>query len=158
MGMKKYALDIKTTYRTGTGKNVRAGFTLGSFRGCLRQPHSTRYSRFPYVEYKKHWVLGIIYSRQEGIDEKRVYNLDELPTIKSVITDLEIILQEKYKIANFVPGSGNTANIGSVTGSEVFEHYWRNYLRNEDAQRMGIKRPYHNLEEYFKWKKSQEKK
>ncbi len=173
LGMKKYALDIKTTYRTGTGKNVRAGFTLGSFRGYLRKPHSTRYSRFPYVEYKKHWILGIIYSRQEGIDEKRVYNLDELPTIKSVITDLEIILQEKYKIANFIPGSGNTANIGSVTnleklrngiglfakyGSEVFEHYWRNYLRNEDAQRMVIKRPYHDLEEYFKWKKSREEK
>ena len=40
----------------------------------------------------------------------------------------------------------------------MIEHYWRNYLRNEDAQRTGIKRPYHNLEEYFKWKKSQEEK
>ena len=42
-------------------------------------------------------------------------------------------------------------------GSEVFEHYWRNYLRNEDAERMGIKRPYRNLEEYFRWKESQRK-
>ncbi len=173
IGMKKYALDIKTTYRTGSGKNVRAGFTLGSFRGCLREPQSTRYSRFPYAEYKKHWILGIIYSRREENDEKKVFNLNELPTIKSVITDLEIILQEKYKIANFIPGSGNTANIGSITnleklkkgkgpfakyGSEIFEDYWRNYLRNEDAERIGIKRPYHNLEEYFRWKKRQEKK
>jgi len=85
---------------------------------------------------------------------------------------LEIILQEKYKIANFLPGSGNTANIGSITnleklrngtgpfseyGSEVFEHYWRNYLRNEDAERMGIERPYANLEEYFRWKERQQK-
>ena len=171
--MKKHALDIKTTYRTGSGKNIRAGFTLGSFRGCLRDYYSTRYSRFPYAEYERHWILGIIYSRQEGIDEKRVYNLDELPTIKSVIADLEIVLQEKYRIANFLPGSGNTANIGSITdlkklkngagpfanyGNEVFEDYWRNYLRNEDAERTGIKRPYRNLEEYLKWKKMQEKK
>lgn len=118
LGVKKYALDIKTTYRTGSGKNIRAGFTLGSFRGCLREPQSTRYSRFPYAEYKKHWILGIIYSRREGSDEKRVYNLDEVLTIKSVITNLEIILQEKYKIANFIPGSGNTANIGSITNLE----------------------------------------
>jgi len=172
LGMKKYALDIKTTYRTGTEKNIRRGFTLGSFRGCLRDTRSTRYSRFPYAEYKKHWILGIIYSRREGNDVKRVYDLNELPTIKSVITDLEIILQEKYKIANFLPGSGNTANIGSITnleklrngtgpfseyGSEVFEHYWRNYLRNEDAERMGIERPYANLEEYFRWKERQQK-
>ena len=172
LGMKKYALDIKTTYRTGTGKTTRRGFTLGSFRGCLREPHSTRYSRFPYVEYKKHWILGIIYSRRQGNNIKKVYDLDELPTIKSVITDLEIILQEKYRIANFIPGSGNTANIGSITnleklrngtgpfakyGSEVFEDYWRNYLRNEDAERMGIKRPYTNLEEYFRWKKDRKK-
>ncbi|MFQ5821967.1 MAG: type II restriction endonuclease [Candidatus Heimdallarchaeota archaeon] len=172
LGMKKYALDIKTTYRTGTEKNIRRGFTLGSFRGCLRDIRSTRYSRFPYAEYKKHWILGIIYSRREGNDVKSVYDLNELPTIKSVITDLEIILQEKYKIANFLPGSGNTANIGSITnleklrngtgpfseyGREVFEHYWRNYLRNEDAERMGIKRSYRNLEEYFTWKEKQEK-
>ncbi len=38
-------------------------------------------------------------------------------------------------------------------GAEVFEHYWRNYSRNEDAERMRIKRPYRNLEEYFKWGK-----
>jgi len=37
------------------------------------------------------------------------------------------------------------------------EHYWRNYLRNEDAERMGIKRPYANLEEYFRWKERQQK-
>jgi len=171
--MKKYALDIKTTYRTGSGKNIRAGFTLGSFRGCLREPRSTRYSRFPYAEYNKHWILGIIYSRREVSDEKRVYNLDQLPTIKSVITDLEIILREKYEIANFIPGSGNTANIGSITnleklrkgkgpfakyGSGIFEDYWRDYLRNEDAERLGIKRPYCNLEEYFRWKKRREQK
>ena len=42
-------------------------------------------------------------------------------------------------------------------GSEVFEHYWRNYLRNEDAERIGIKRPYGNLEEYFRWKEREEK-
>jgi len=45
----------------------------------------------------------------------------------------------------------------SINGSEVFEHYWRNYLRNEDAERMGIKRPYANLEEYFRWKERQQK-
>ena len=50
-------------------------------------------------------------------------------------------------------GTGPFIKYGSV-----FEHYWRNYLRNEDAERMGIKRLYRNLEEYFKWKERQEKK
>ncbi len=163
---KKYAVDIKTTYRVG-GK-LKGGFTLGSFRGSLRSPLSTRYSRFPYSQYAKHWILGIIYTRKKEIEQKRIYSLDDLPNINSVITDLEIILQEKYRIANYVPGSGNTANIGSVAniemlrngtgpfakyGDKVFQDYWINYLRREDAERQGIRRPYRNLNEYFTWKK-----
>ncbi|MCK4352771.1 restriction endonuclease [candidate division WOR-3 bacterium] len=167
IGNKKYAVDIKTTYRTGN--TIKRGFTLGSFRGSLRSPFSTRYSRFPYSEYAKHWVLGIIYTRREKVESQKFYSIKDLSKIKAVIRDIEVILQEKYKIANYVPGSGNTANIGSVTnlemlrngtgpfakhGDKVFLDYWINYLRREDAERKGLERPYRNLEEYFEWKRS----
>ena len=63
--------------------------------------------------------------------------------------DVEIFLTIKYRRKEGGPFA--------KYGSEVFEHYWRNYLRNEDAERMGIKRLYGNLEEYFRWEERLEK-
>ena len=159
----KIALDVKSTYRRN-GNRV-AGFTLGSYTGYLRNP--TKNIMFPYHEYKEHWVLGFIYSREEKANRDIVplAKIDEiLPTIK----DIEIIIQPKYRIAADRPGSGNTANIGSVTeierlrkgegvfakyGEKVFEDYWRNFLQRKIARDMGKEQPYHNLEEYLAWKK-----
>jgi hypothetical protein len=73
----KIALDLKSTYRTGA-KAVN-GFTLGAFTGYFRQRSSNKNITFPYEQYKRHFVLGVIYSRREEInDERRVYKLDEL--------------------------------------------------------------------------------
>lgn len=160
----KIALDIKSTYRRN---DHVAGFTLGSYTGYLRTP--TKNIMFPYNEYKEHLVLGFIYSREEKADGDIVplTKIDEIiPTIK----DIEIIVQPKYKIAADRPGSGNTANIGSVTeieklrkgqgvfaklGEKVFEDYWRNFLQRKIARDMGKEQPYHNISEYLEWKKKQ---
>ncbi len=160
----KIALDVKSTYR----RNEKvAGFTLGSYTGYLRNPKKN--IMFPYYEYKEHWVLGFIYSREEeAIGDIVPFNkIDHiLPTIK----DIEIIVHQKYEIAADRPGSGNTANIGSVTeidrlrkgqgvfaklGEKVFEDYWRNFMQKKIARDKKVRQPYRNIKEYLFWKKKQ---
>jgi hypothetical protein len=160
----KLALDVKSTYRRN-GRTV-AGFTLGSYTGYLRHP--TKNIMFNYAEYLAHWVLGFIYTREVDPADN-IVTIDKIDTIVPAIKEVEIIVQEKYKIASDRPGSGNTANIGSsadievlrngtgvfsTLGEAVFEDYWRNYLTQKDARMSGRPRVYHNILEYTKWKQS----
>jgi hypothetical protein len=160
---EKIALDIKSTYRKT--KDRVAGFTLGSYTGYLRNP--TKNIMFPYHEYSEHLVLGFIYTREEDKDGE-IVPLTKIDEIKPVIKDIEIIVQEKYKLSADRPGSGNTANIGSSSdietlrngtgvfakhGEKVFEDYWRNFLQLKIAKDMGKVQPYHNIAEYLEWKK-----
>jgi len=164
----KIALDIKSTYRKS--ETAASGFTLGAFTGYFRDRTSKKNITFPYGEYKKHYVLGIIYTKQdERIDEYKIYAVDELKRILSVIKDIEFILQEKYKIASDRPGSGNTKNIGSAVkieelrdgtgifskyGIEVFDDYWMYYMTKDMAQLHELpKPPYRNIQEYFEYRK-----
>ncbi len=144
------------------------GFTLGAFTGYFRQRKSAKNITFPYEQYAGHFVLGVIYSRrEEAIDERRVYTLDELQDIVSVVKDFTFLLQEKWRIASERPGSGNTKNIGSVRdiqalvdgngpfalhGEEVFDDYWMNYLTEDMARAIDSDVPYRNLEEYCEWR------
>lgn len=162
----KIALDLKSTYQTGP-KTVN-GFTLGAFTGYFRQRQSTKNITFPYEQYAAHFVLGVIYSHHdEVIDERRIYTLDELQDIVSVVKDFTFLLQEKWRIAGEKPGSGNTKNIGSVKdihalvngngafapyGKEVFDDYWMNYLAQDMARAIDSHVPYTNLKEYWKWR------
>jgi len=110
---EKIALDLKSTYRTGI--EIVNGFTLGAFTGYFRQRHSTKNITFPYEQYSKHFVLGVIYSRNdEKFDDRRIYKLDEMHNIVSVVKNFTFLLQEKWRIASDQTGSGNTKNIGSI--------------------------------------------
>ena len=161
-----FAIDLKSTYRiSSTSVN---GFTLGAFTGYFRQRKSTKNITFAYEQYTGHFVLGVIYSRQdEAIDERRIYKLDDLQDIVSVVKDFEFLFQEKWRIASDRPGSGNTKNIGSVRnikdlidgngpfvgyGKEVFDDYWMNYLTNDMARAIDSEVPYRNLKQYWKWR------
>lgn len=161
------ALDLKSTYRTGP--ETVNGFTLGAFTGYFRQRKSTKNITFPYEQYEGHFVLGVIYSRHDEaiIDERRVYTLDELQDIISVVKDFTFLLQEKWRIAGERPGSGNTKNIGSIRdiegliagtgpfaayGEEVFDDYWMNYLTEDMARAIDSNVPYRNLKEYWIWR------
>lgn len=162
----KIALDIKSTYRTGPG--TVNGFTLGAFTGYFRDRHSKKNTTFPYADYDAHFVLGVIYGRTDAaIDERRVYGLDNLLDIVSVVRDFEFLIQEKWRIAGENPGSGNTKNIGSVThtrvlvegsgpfvpyGEKIFDDYWMNYLTLDMAQAIDSKVPFRNLKEYLNWR------
>ena len=162
----KFAVDVKSTYRKDAD-HVN-GMTLGAFTGYFRNRNCTKNIMFPYDEYAGHFVLGLIYSRCEGIDEFEIHQLDDLENIQSVAKDFVFFAQEKYKIAIDRPGSGNTKNIGGVTriadlingngifstmGEEVFDDYWMFYLTNDMAKAAELPTPYYrNIEEYKKFK------
>ena len=59
----KIALDLKSTYRI-TDAKVN-GMTLGAFTGYFRKRTSRKNISFPYEDYGKHYILGIIYSRAD---------------------------------------------------------------------------------------------
>ena len=164
----KFAVDLKSTYRRDA-KEVN-GMTLGAFTGYFRNRSSKKNITFPYQDYAGHFVLGIIYSRTgQAPDERKVYRLDELQNITSVVKDFCFFVQEKYRIALDRPGSGNTKNIGSVTeidklmhgkglfselGENVFDDYWMYYLTKDMAKAIDLdKPPYKNLKEYKHYKK-----
>jgi hypothetical protein len=164
----KFAVDLKSTYRKN-GKEVN-GMTLGAFTGYFRDRNSKKNITFPYNEYAGQFVLGIIYSRTDkNLDERKIYKLDELQNITSVIKDFIFFIQEKFRVAVDRPGSGNTKNIGSVTkidelvngkgpfaklGEDIFDDYWMYYLTKDMAKAIDLKEaPYKNLSEYKEYKK-----
>lgn len=160
----KFALDIKTTFRRN---NNTAGFTLGSHGSYFKERSKSKNIQFPYSEYRGHFCLGIIYTRVDFTDDledikvfqvkeiteeynkgignigpRSITNIEKLISITSVIKDFDFFAAEKWKIASDKQGSGNTANIGSVTniddlrnekgifselGEDWFDEYWINY-------------------------------
>ena len=139
----KFAVDIKTTYKEPNYPGFCRGFTLGSHGEYFINRTSTKNIQFPYKDYLGHFCLGIIYSRADiNIDETKTYPLGELKSITSVIGDFDFFVTEKWAIASDKRGSGNTANIGSITkiddiinghgmfsrlGEAWFDDYWMNY-------------------------------
>jgi hypothetical protein len=164
----KFAVDVKSTYRKN-GKEVN-GMTLGAFTGYFRDRKSKKNITFSYDEYVGHFVLGVVYSRTDShLDERKIYHLNDLQNITSVVKDFIFFVQEKYKIATDRPGSGNTKNIGSVLkidelvngkgpfaklGEEVFDDYWMFYLTKDMDKAVELTgAPYKNLKEYTGYKK-----
>lgn len=144
----RFALDLKTTYRKT--ETLCNGFTLGSHGAYFTDRNGTKNIQFPYNSYLGHYCLGVIYNRTspEKIDETKVFNLEQLNTISSVIGDFQFFVAEKWKIASDKSGSGNTANIGSIQniqdilngngmfsklGEEWFDDYWINYRKIKDS-------------------------
>ncbi len=140
----KFAVDLKTTYRLEDYPDFCNGFTLGSHGEYFTNRQSTKNVQFPYGDYQGHFCLGIIYSRTNGIHsaETQTHTLSELQSITSVIGNFQFFVAEKWRIASDKSGSGNTANIGSISkigdviagkgvfsklGEEWFDDYWMNY-------------------------------
>lgn len=161
----KFAVDLKTTYRRD--KDV-CGFTLGSHGAYFIDRDGKKNIQFPYNQYEGHFCLGIIYSKERSNEENMVdlcetqilrisdlgecehehnetiihHEKENLHAITSVIRDFDFFFSEKWKIASDSQGSGNTANIGSISdlddiknergvfsmlGEEYFDLYWLNY-------------------------------
>jgi len=160
----KFAVDLKTTYRDPDFPGHVNGFTLGSHGAYFKERTSTKNIQFPYADYCGHFCLGIIYTRTDAKDvgetevihvkelqdgeasepahRYRVTSVDNLRSIASVVREFQFFVCEKWRLASDKQGSGNTANIGSITfiqdvlagngvfarlGEEWFDEYWMNY-------------------------------
>ncbi len=94
--------------------------------------------------------------------------LEELPSITSVIGNIQFFIAEKWRIASDKGGSGNTANIGSIQrikdilegkgmfsrlGEEWFDDYWMNYgkitRKTSDSRTVKIR----SLQEFVEYRK-----
>lgn len=166
-----FAVDFKSSYYEGETAN---GMTLGSYWGYFRERDTIKSMDHTYNSYSSHIVLGMLY-KQSAVDvnEKDVYSIDELSAIHSVIDNFIFFVQPKWKIANDIPGSGNTRNIGGINniqkmingqgpfaelGEEVFDDYWKCYYNTADARAIGIGKPkYNNLETYKEYLAKQTK-
>lgn len=109
---------------------------------------------YPYNSYSSHTVLGMLYKQNDTkINEREVFGIDELKMIHSVIENFIFFVQPKWKIANDIPGSGNTRNIGGITnieklikgegpfaqlGEDVFDDYWRAILTKTMRKRLAL--------------------
>ncbi len=141
---EKIAVNVKTTYRSiRPDGRWKAKFTLGACTSFMRDEKKN--IAFPYTTYQKHCIVGFVYTRNAvAANSSHTYRLDECGTIPSPTKDIEYFVQEKCRIANERPGSGNTTNIGSITatsiaefaagngpfaslGEATFLDYWRNY-------------------------------
>ena len=135
---------MKTTYRNEEKPEFCNGFTLGSHGEYFVDRTSTKNIQYPYDEYLGHFCLGIIYSRGDisKSEEMKIYNLNNLESMPTIIKDFIFFAEEKWKIASDKGGSGNTANIGSIqriedilkgngvfvkAGEKYFDDYWANY-------------------------------
>jgi hypothetical protein len=147
----KIAVDVKTTYRT-LDSGWRCNFTLGSYTSFIHEARKKKNIEFPFDEYSKHWIIGYIYKRKPPVETGTyVYDWKDLKQIPVPFEDVDIFVQEKWRIAGTSAGSGNTTNIGSINGTlddfrngntpfeseEEFLDYWRGYGRTaavrEDA-------------------------
>lgn len=117
-------------------------------------------------------VSAIILNRLElkikFYDKRKIYTIEQLSDITSVVKNFQFFVQEKWKIATDKPGSGNTKNIGSVNniedlingkgifselGEDVFDDYWMYYLTEDMAKKAELPKPfYKNLDEYKQFK------
>jgi len=162
----KIAIDVKTTYRrfSRQTRTWNAKFTLGGFNSFMR--NGSKNIAFPYDSYSRHYVIGFVYTRNTE-SETRVLKIEQRSNAPLCYSDVEWFIQEKYKISGEKPGSGNTENIGSITGhsvddfergdgpfaeygQEVFDDYWKNYPKYRNS-----KKGYSTLSEYFEWKKTE---
>lgn len=166
----RFAVDFKTTYRNPIKKYLCNGFTLGSHGEYFVNRTSTKNIQFPYGSYSGHFCLGIIYDRVDcaKIDETKSHNVDELQSIASVATNFLFFVTEKWKIASDRGGSGNTANIGSITniedivngrgmfsklGESWFDEYWMNYKKIIVTDKSGGTKRISTLREFVEYKK-----
>lgn len=164
----KFAVDLKTTYRNEKNPDFCNGFTLGAHGTYFTDRQSSKNVRYPYGDYYGHFCLGIIYSRSEldKSDELKIYKVDEVETIPPVISRFVFFAEEKWKIASDQSGSGNTANIGSITiiddilngngvfakaDEALFDDYWINFGKIETVTKEGVKK-IRNFADYLNYR------
>ncbi len=155
---RKVAIDVKTTYLEN-GK-TRFRYTLGGYTSYIRPETEDKNIVYPYSQYSEHWVIGFVYKRLELKREAsgRIFSFKTINEIPVPLEDVDVFMQEKWRISGDKAGSGNTTNIGSITGTisdftsgngvflseDEFVNYWRGYGRTAH-ERKGV---YSNVDEF----------
>lgn len=156
----KIAIDVKTTYIERP--NQRFSYTLGGYTSFIRNP--TKNIVFPFNEYNSHWVIGFVYTRvaTRKSADFHIYRMSEVEDIPLSYKDVEWFVAEKWEISGASAGSGNTTNIGSISGTiddfrrprpifrneDEFLHYWRNYGRTASERNDS----YSTIDRYRTWR------
>lgn len=123
---KRIAVDMKTTRRIKP--NRISGFTIGSYAGYFRNPDKKMPGcRIPYGKFSEHWIVSFIYDWNKNADTLHM------------ISNVELIVQEKWRMASRTTGTGTTTAMGSIRditkikrgqgdfdSEEEFLHFWRN--------------------------------
>lgn len=165
----KFAVDLKTTYRDEENPAFCNGFTLGSHGEYFVDRKSVKNVQYPYGDYAGHFCVGIIYSRGdvEKMGQFHAYRLEELSEIPAVIQNFTFFVAEKWRIAGDKQGSGNTANIGSVTyipdlvngngvfakaGEALFDDYWANFGKIEVLGKNGTYQKLSSFSAYLRYR------
>ncbi len=165
----KFAVDLKTTYRDENYLGFCNGFTFGSHGEYFINRTSAKNIQYPYNDYSGHFCLGIIYTRSliDKLEETKIYTVDTVENIPSVIRDFIFFAEEKWRIASDKGGSGNTANIGSIqkiddillgngvfakAGEELFDDYWANFGKIEVLDKKGKRRKLSSFLDYLRYR------
>ena len=150
----KLAVDVKTTYIDTRRPTRPLSFTLGSYTSFIRPGNERRGIEFPYSDYEDHWIMAYVYSRQpQYAQPSHFYPLTSRSEVPCPFTNVTLFVRRKWELAGDVPGSGNTANIGSRRATVAvlrdgpslfrdeaeFLEYWRGYGRRAEE------RPYNNI-------------
>lgn len=164
---EKIAIDVKTTYRKllvdGSVSNAKLKFALGSYASYMR--NFTKNIAYDYRDFSKHYVIGLVYVRNSLATKSSIKSIQQIHEIEVPYKNVEFFVQEKYKIAGEISGSGNTENMGSMTsnniedfrlgkgpfsvlGKEIYEHYWCNYPKYRESNPK-----YLNIKNYLLWRK-----
>ena len=158
---RKIAIDVKTTYRNDKSK---FGFTGGSFTSYMRDGKKNIVGK--YSDYDGHYILGVVYTREENPTLGKV-DISALDSIVPSYKNIDVFVQEKFRICGDKKGSGNTDNIGTIKaasltpfiygagpfsflGKDVFHDYWVNHPKYKDSPdiKEGL---YYNIETYIDW-------
>ena len=64
-------------------------------------------------------MIGFVYDRiaAKKAAAEHVFDLSDLKSIPIPFDNVDVFVQEKWRIASGSAGSGNTTNIGSITGT-----------------------------------------
>lgn len=125
LGQGKIAIDIKTCRRISS--NRISGFSIGSYAGYFLYPERKLPGcKFPYGEFKEHWIIGFIYSWNPSADSLHK------------VSDIEVLVSQKWRVASKSTATGTTFAISSVRylerlragegdfdSPEEFETFWR---------------------------------
>lgn len=150
----KFAIDLKSTYRRnnypGFCKRIKIG-NLKRFTTCTEIGENKHY---PYLNYKSHFVIGIIYSKfSKNIFHGNFQTLidDKFKKSHCPIYDFQFFVQENWKIAsdkvkdeellsiNYIPKLIKGKGIFVKLGKDIFNQFWinRNKMMVRDLEQEG---------------------